>query len=350
MTPSAKRAICVVAIVKGDERFIEEWLIYHRLIGIDNFVVYDNDPELPLRSLLEPYKHFVTVIDWPGDPTADWPGRNLQTKTYAHALTSAGAQHEWVSFLDVDEFIVLRQHADLPAFLSSLGNCGSVRLNWHVFGHNGHYEDPEGLVTAALTRRMAAPSPRTKAITRPEAVDKIESAHLCRLKAGWRTVGPNGRPYSEKREPGQTDIAHINHYQCRSFLSWMRRVQRGDVSFDPTDVPPEHAWRLDEHLCLRQFVETVAKDKNEMVDEYMLRFEGPILEQLSAFSRSASPPADPPKSSPPTRRFAVEGERGPIPDQDGRRPAPLLGILSRTLGRIRSWRLWRCLARSQAGR
>jgi hypothetical protein len=92
----------------------------------------------------------------------------------------------------------------------------------------------------------------------------------------------NGRAYSDDLYPGKTDVAHVNHYQCRSFLSWMRRVERGDVSFDRSDVPPEHAWRLDEHLCLRQFVETVAKDKNELVDEYMRRFESPILEFLAS--------------------------------------------------------------------
>ncbi len=54
------------------------WLVYHRLLGVNHFFLYDNDSKLPLRSLLRAYESFVTVIDWPGDPTASWPGRNLQ--------------------------------------------------------------------------------------------------------------------------------------------------------------------------------------------------------------------------------------------------------------------------------
>ena len=280
MNSKSAPSICVAAIVKGDERFIEEWLVYHRIIGVDRFLIYDNDPDLPMRSTLRPYESFVTVIDWPGDPTASWPGRNLQTRTYTHALVTAMSHHDWVTFIDVDEFIVLRQHESLPEFLASFEQFGSVRLNWHVFGHNGYYEDPPGLVTPVLTRRMARPSPRTKAISRPEAVSWIDSAHMCRLKSGWQTADANGRPYSDDLYPGKTDAAHINHYQCRSFLSWMGRLQRGDVSFNRSNVPAEHAWRFDPHLCLRKFVETVAWDRNELVDDYMMRYERPILDQL----------------------------------------------------------------------
>lgn len=285
MVSKSNNSICAVAIVKGDSAFIEEWLVYHRLIGVDHFYIYDNDPLLPLAPLLEPYRDFVTVIDWPGDPTAGWPGRNRQTRTYTHALQAARSAYEWVTFIDVDEFIVLRHHASLAEFLPLFEKFGSIRLQWHVFGHNGFYEDPPGLVTAALTRRMAAPSPRTKTITRIDAIASITSAHFCRLKWLWRSADANGQTFGDAIYPGKTHRAHINHYQCRSFTSWMGRVQRGDVSFDPSNVPPEHAWRLDKDLCLRQFVETVAKDKNELVDEFMLRFEGPIRRRLQETRR-----------------------------------------------------------------
>ena len=111
-----------------------------------------------------------------------------------------------------------------------------------------------------------------------------------------RTAAPTGTLLS-----GKSDVAHINHYQCRSFLTWMGRVERGDVSFDRSQVPLEHAWRLDDQLCLRQFVETVAKDKNELVDEYMLRFARPVLDYLGARAGSA------PSSTPPRLEPAVIG-------------------------------------------
>jgi hypothetical protein len=335
-------SLCAVSLASGEEPFIEEWIAYHRLIGVDRFLLYDNDPRLPLRALLKRFEGFVTVIDWPGDPTAGSPGRNLQTKTYMHALAVVREQYRWVTFLDVDEFIVLRAHDGLAAFLSSFEEFGSVRLNWHVFGHNGHYEDPNGLITSSLTRRMATPSLQTKAISRTEAITSVDSAHFCRLKDGWRTVDANGREYADPLYPGKTDVAHINHYQCRSFLSWMGRVRRGAVSFDRSNVPPEHAWRLDEHLCLRQFVETVAKNKNELVDEYMLRFESRIREQLAVSSApgSARRASSGPRLTLAEIAAAVHGSRSRSRRRNRRGSGPLAsGALSRCLELMADWRL-----------
>ncbi len=338
-------SVCAVAVASGEEGFVEEWVAYHRLIGVDHFLLYDNDPKLPLRRLLRGFENFVTVIDWPSDPTAGSAGPNLQIKTYMHALALARSRYRWVTFLDIDEFIVLRRHESLAAFLASFEEFGSVRLNWHVFGHNGYYDDPSGLVTSSLTRRMAKPSPRTKAISRIEAVASLDSAQFCRLKPGWRTADAGGQPYSDSLYPGKTDVAHINHYQCRSFLSWMGRVRRGDVSFDRSDIPPEHAWRLDEHLCLRQFVETVARDKNELVDEYMLRFESRIHERLAVSSARRASPG--PRLTPAEIAAAVHGS----PALSLRRDLPpVSAVLSRYLERMAEWRLQRRSLRGPAGR
>ena len=349
METGADRSVCAVAIAKGEDRFIEEWLVYHRLLGVDRFFIYDNDPALPLRSLLAAHADYATVIDWPGDPTADWTGRNLQVRTYTEALVRRVASHTWVAFLDPDEFIVLREHETLPAFLSSLGNVGAVRLNWHVFGHNGFFEDPEGLVTASLTRRMAAPSLRTKAISRTEAVSSIDSAHFCRLRPGWRTVDANGRTYSEVLYPGRTARAHVNHYQCRSFLTWMDRVRRGDVSFDRSNVPAEHRWRLDEHLCLRQFVETVARDKNELVDDYMLKFERPILSRLGVRTRRNAGDPGPPRSESAGFASAIHGSPT-IPARGVHVFRTMTDRLSNWRNRLNGWRLRRRLERGRAGK
>lgn len=278
--------ICVVAILKDEERFLEEWISYHRLLGVDHFFLYDHAAEQPLQELLTPHRDYVTVIDWSQDDPS-LPGGTAQLRAYAHALGILPPDCSWVSFIDGDEFIVLRRHETLRAFLGKFGGFGSIRLNWHVFGHNGHFHDPQGLVTASLTRRMAAPSIRTKAIARPQAIQGFRSAHWCELKEGWKPADANGRRYADRLYPGKTEVAHINHYQCRSFRNWMFKVERGDVSFNRENVPPEHRWRLFEDECLRQFVETVARDKNELVDEYMLRYEKPILAYLAERAQRA---------------------------------------------------------------
>jgi len=196
---------------------------------------------------------------------------------------------------------------------------------------------------------MAAPSLRTKAISRTEAVSSIDSAHFCRLRPGWRTVDANGRTYSEVLYPGRTARAHVNHYQCRSFLTWMDRVRRGDVSFDRSNVPAEHRWRLDEHLCLRQFVETVARDKNELVDDYMLKFERPILSRLGVRTRRNAGVPGLPLSTSAGFASAIHGSPT-IPARGVHVLRMMTDRLSNWRNRLNGWRLRRRLERGRAGK
>ncbi len=276
----ARRGVAIVGIVKYEGPFVEEWVAYHRLLGADHFYLYDNDGEAPLASVLRDHREYVTVIPWAGEHE-DLPGRNKQTKAYEHSL--GRVREAWIAFIDVDEFIVLRQHVNLQEFLGGfgdIGDIGAVRLTWHLFGHNGYHDNPEGLITSSLTRRRTTPGRMTKAINRIEAISAIDSAHFCRLKRGFATVDANGRPYQAALYPGKTSVAHINHYMCRSFRNWMHRIERGEAAFSKDNYPEEHRWRFEYERCRRRF-EELAPELNECVDEHMLVYR----EALTAYLR-----------------------------------------------------------------
>jgi hypothetical protein len=199
---------------------------------------------------------------------------------YTDSLSGAAGEFDWLAFIDADEFIVLRENRDLRGFLARFGDAGSVSLPWHSFGHNGFFDDPPGLVTASLTRRMREPGRMAKSITRTRAIQCIESAHYSDLKPGYRRLDPNGRQWTDALYPGKTDVAHVNHYAARSFHRWLSKADRGDVAYDAPDLRPDDRWKADRAGWLRQFVEVVAKDQNEYVDEFILSFERPILDHL----------------------------------------------------------------------
>jgi hypothetical protein len=276
---TADNSICMVAILRDELPFVYEWILYHRMLGIDHFFLYDDDPDLPLADYLKPLSDYVTVVAWHGQ-NKHLPGRNRQTKAYWHAAQNFLAPYQWVSFLDGDEFIVLREHENIGDFLATFPDVSAVSLNWHVFGHNGFYNDPPGLITAQLTRRMFLPNRNIKTITRCDAIESITSSHSCRLKHGsW--VDANHRPIADEVYPGKTAVAHINHYQCRSFTRWMKRVERGTPSMsDDLPTAAEDDWRVDTEACLRKFVTTVALNKNEYVDEYMLKYKEALEKEM----------------------------------------------------------------------
>ena len=90
-------------------------------------------------------------------------------------------------------------------------------------------------------------------------------------------VDANKRPYSSDLYAGKTDVAHINHYMCRSHENWMKRVDLGAVAFTKDNYPrnKDHRWRFDRALAQKKFVE-IAVEMNEIADDYMLKYAEPI--------------------------------------------------------------------------
>jgi Glycosyltransferase family 92 len=162
--------VCLAAILKDEDPFVEEWIAHHRLLGVDHFYLYDNDPRQPLSDLLASHRGYVTIRPWLVEhDDARYPGRTKQIKAYQHCLDHDAAKYDWVTFIDGDEFIILDEDANLKAFLADFREYDLIALNWHVFGHNGHYDNPPGLVIESLTRRMREPRAITKSLSRPGA-------------------------------------------------------------------------------------------------------------------------------------------------------------------------------------
>jgi hypothetical protein len=276
-------SVCIAAILKDEDRFVEEWVAYHRLLGVDHFYLYDNDPRLPLSRILERHADYVTVIEWPVEHEDDcFEGRTKQTKAYMHFLRNYGHGWRWVAFIDGDEFIALSEHPDIKDFLREFAEFDSIALNWHVFGHNGYFEDPPGLITECLTRRMKEPRCMVKSITKTESVSYVDSPHECELRPGSRRVDANKERYRPALYPGKTRVAHINHYQCRSFKNWMSHLSRGEAGTRPDDHG--NAWRFTEEGRLRQFVTQIASDKNEYVDTSMVQWSDRIKGYLASLA------------------------------------------------------------------
>jgi len=59
--------VALTCIIK-DEQYLEEFIIYHHLIGVQHFYIYDNESNIPIKKRLNhPFflKH-CTIINFPG--------------------------------------------------------------------------------------------------------------------------------------------------------------------------------------------------------------------------------------------------------------------------------------------
>ncbi len=165
MSDFSRHRASIVACARWESPFIAEWLAYHTTIGFDHVYLYCNDDDpTELRDILSglPSALSARVTFRP------YFGQGQQRFMYLDALRYARQNSEWISFLDVDEFLVLRSWASIPDLLLELNRdaIDSLHLNWLFYGNNGHKTRPAGSVLRNYTRRSRTVDVHTKHISR----------------------------------------------------------------------------------------------------------------------------------------------------------------------------------------
>jgi len=126
-----KYNVSICGIFKNEGRFLYEWLAYHEIIGIDHFFLYDNNSTDNYKEILQPWinKGVVTLIDWPYN--------QAQVQAYKHFYENYRHETQWVSFLDLDEFIVPRKEIKILDWIKRNDWCPVRLIYWKMFGTSG---------------------------------------------------------------------------------------------------------------------------------------------------------------------------------------------------------------------
>ena len=155
----------IIACARWESPFIAEWLAYHTAIGFDHVYLYCNDDDPSelrdvLRNLSSDLSARVTL--------RAYFGQGQQSLMYQDALRYARLQSDWISFLDIDEFLVLRAWDSVPELLQLLDRdaVDSLHFNWLFYGNDGHKTRPPGSVLQNYTRRSRSVDGHTKHISR----------------------------------------------------------------------------------------------------------------------------------------------------------------------------------------
>jgi hypothetical protein len=256
MPDHARSGIAVVAIVKGEARYLDEWVAFHRLIGVDQFYVYDNGGDGAFAATSPPAPKLVTVIPWLTSVAAV----NPQLSAYCHALANFGARHRWMAFIDIDEFLFPLKTRSLPEALLNFSELPGIAVPWHMFGTSGHGTPPDDLVIASYIRRAPFPPAlndsqllQYKSVVDPAAVAAVGDGHWFYAHDGGRAA------YTEKgvrlhgfndREPAfaSSEFLRLNHYFTRSEQEFEGKIARGDLQ-------GEHFFKRSRYENLRAAIE-----------------------------------------------------------------------------------------------
>lgn len=234
-TPKPPYRLSLCAVVRNEEFYVQEWVLWHYLHGVQHFYLYDNESDDDTREYLQPLveRGLVTLKRAPGGEHGTALANVLQEcfDTGAGKLPTA-----WLAHWDVDEFLVVPAASELNLgalvgddgflFHDYLSNferegVGAVVLHRMDFGSNGHDTAPMGLVLEEYTERLIAVRPGGvqygKVMARMDKLVSHKGTHTPpEMKDGAKTVFANSVPFTEGVSVAQYEPFRLNHYLTRS--------------------------------------------------------------------------------------------------------------------------------------
>ncbi|MBE2278146.1 MAG: glycosyltransferase family 2 protein [Rhodobacteraceae bacterium] len=237
--------ILSVTGVKDEGPFLLEWLAWHRLIGITDFLVFSNECSDGTDRMLDLLQGAGLLIHCPHSAPAgssvQWQGLSA---AWAHPLRQAA---DWMLVSDVDEFPMVHagQHR-LPDLIAALPEgTEAVALAWRLFGNSGAIRFADRPVTQQFDRcapdGMQHPVAATffKSLFRPAAFagpGVHRPAQLPGRRTAWvdgsgaalpETFAADGRRLSLYPAKDLRRLAEMHHYSLRSAESFVVKSARG---------------------------------------------------------------------------------------------------------------------------
>lgn len=222
--------LMAAVIIKDEAPYMVEWLEFHRLVGVEKIIIYDNGSSDNIQELLKPYisEGYVELIPWPNF-LAQY---NHQHLCYAHVVRYTASQTKWLAIIDADEFLFSPTGRPLPEILQQYSDIPILGAGMRIFGFSGHEKKPQGLVTENFLYRFADDEPESnqyRSIVQPRLVRSIISA------SRYHHLLNNIPAYDEDRNPlhnWPTEKAlhsvqlRVNHYLTKSREEFMQKISR----------------------------------------------------------------------------------------------------------------------------
>ncbi len=299
--------LSAVTVFKNEAAYLDEWLAFCVLEGVEHFLLYDNGSTDNSHEVLQPWidAGIVELIDWP----LHWKS-GAQTKAFVDALERIRGRTRWAAFIDIDEFLFSPTGRSTAEVLHQYEGHAGVIVNWQCYGSSGHERRPDGLTIESYTRRAKtnwARNRRVKTIVDPLLALEPAGAHLFKVQPGHALVTEdfkpvrvvrraNGRrklrhlaarfpylpfdPYS-KTEPTISKVSvsnlRINHYVTRS-------EEEMPLKYKDRDSLRERDRRSHAHY----------HNRNEVDDPVLVARAGRVREIIARVRSGLAPMGDPP--------------------------------------------------------
>ena len=255
-----KYNLAIVAIAKNEEDYIKEWVAFHKVMGFDKIILYDNDSTDNTVEEIRPFIESGYVI------YNKIPGVKQQLNAYNDALKRYSSLFKYMAFIDCDEFLFPVDSHDtvlsvVEIVMKKNRRAGGICVNWAMFGSSGHETKPDGLLIDNFIYRSKVPGRGTgciKTICNPDLVFRFDHPHYPIYKTGIYNITPEGKKCSGWLNPINEYVGlRINHYFTKSKEQWIKRRK----------------FRVMNPTKLRTLDDFYAHNNNDILDKTILRYK-----------------------------------------------------------------------------
>jgi len=229
----------LVAIFRGEDDYLVEWIEFHKLMGVEHFILYDNGLEKSSAVLLKPYikEGTVTHIPFP-EISGLRDGRHantlsIQQMAYADFVKRFSHHFKYVLQLDIDEFLFPKSHNSITEVLNKFNDSklSRIEINWTNFGDSGHLTKPSGLVINNFTKSGSNVVPHSvKSISNTQYFSKrfaYTNVHRFSHRFSPKDIFTKlllGYPHIIKGKTAN-DLFQLNHYITKSKEEYARKLR-----------------------------------------------------------------------------------------------------------------------------
>jgi Glycosyltransferase family 92 len=219
-------AACAIYLNEGP--YLQEWIEFHRLAGVEKFFLYNHMSTDGHREILKPYVDDGTVV------LKDWPDEPGQPTAYLDCLQKNRDEARWIAFIDLDEFLFSPTLAPLPEILKDYEKWSGVLANWATFGPSGHETRPEGLVIENYQLRASDDyfmNRMVKSIVDPKRAVRVGGGinpHCFDYTDGFAVdelFRARQTPPLGKTETVSFSRLRVNHYYMKSRAEWLAKLE-----------------------------------------------------------------------------------------------------------------------------
>lgn len=227
-----KYELGIVTIAKNEGPYIQEWIEFHKLVGVNIFYFYDNESNDNTRKALDKYIKDSSAIYTPVQ------GKSQQIPVYNDAISKYKNECRYLAFIDMDEYIVPSiPFKPLPTLVNEIiehygKGAAGIGINWAIYGSSGHINKPKGLITENYTKRGKNShfgNSHIKTICNPRFISYYVSPHYPIYKLGAYSIDESGtkKVFVWFNDNCQYKNLRINHYFSKSKEEYIAKQNRG---------------------------------------------------------------------------------------------------------------------------